>query len=59
MARRIQEEAGETNDKKYEAIGKKLDEIINKAAHIDFENKTLTTQAITEADIEELRKTYE
>ncbi len=35
----------ETNDKKYEAIGKKLDEIIDKAAHIDLEKKTLTTQS--------------
>ncbi len=59
MARRIQEEAEETNDKKYEAIGKKLDEIIDKAAHIDLEKKTLTTQAITQTDIEELKKACE
>lgn len=59
MSRRIEQETEETSDKKYEAIGKKLDEIIDKAAHIDLEKKTLTTEAITQADIEELKKSCE
>lgn len=59
MARNINDEAEENNDEKYKQIGKKLDEIAGRVAHIDFEQKTLTTQIVTQTDIEELKKTCE
>lgn len=59
MARNIQKESEENNDKEYKKVWKKLDEIIDKVAHINFDKKTLTTEAISKTDIEELKKSCE